>query len=361
MHHSSLNQLKCPSLSKGWTLFLFLCALSFQNFAQPVYPVDWGLKQFIIKDKKLGDISFHVDTTKLKQKAPLLIYTNGSGGYPLVIYHQKQNGGGQMLNTFDVNIIPTTKNDYHLILLDKPGVQFCDTITSNDNDTGSLLENYPVPEYYSKNLSLTWRVEAIKAVITYMIKNGYYDGKKLVVWGFSEGGQVVPRLAAEDKRVTHVVSEVGAGLNQFYDFIMVTRIKIAKGQLTHEEGQKEIDEMFKTIQDIYADPTSTTKFFSGHTYKRWASFCLDAPIESLIKLDIPIYMLVGSADVNSPIYGLDYVPLEFLRRGKKNLTYEVCVGCDHFQNVIQPSSPDEKGKSRGDEFMTRILEWLSKK
>ena len=43
-------------------------------------------------------------------------------------------------------------------------------------------------------------------------------------------------------------------------------------------------------------------------------------------------MLVGSSDENSPIYGLDYIPLEYLRLGKNNLTYDVCVDCDHFQN-----------------------------
>ena len=41
-------------------------------------------------------------------------------------------------------------------------------------------------------------------------------------------------------------------------------------------------------------------------------------------------MLVGTEDANSPIYGLDYVPLDFIRADKTNLTYDVCVGCNHW-------------------------------
>lgn len=329
----------------------------FLNFAQPVHPSDWGLKQFSINDKTVGRIGFYVDTTNIKRTAPILIYVNGSGGYPLGLFLQRESGS-QFLTTFEDNIIPKTKNEYHLVMLDKPGLSFCDTVVTNEKEIGTIMENYPVPAYYTEKLSLTWRVEAIKAVISYLVKNGYHDGRKIVAWGFSEGGQVVPKLAVEDNRVTHVVSVVGAGLNQLNDFINASRIKVIKGELTPQQGQDEIDTYMKNFRDIYADPTSTTKFFSGHTYKRWASFCSDVPLENLLKLKIPIYMLAGSADVNSPITGLDYVPLEFLRKGKKNLTYEVCVGCDHFQNVIESGDATERGKSRNNEFMIRILEWI---
>jgi pimeloyl-ACP methyl ester carboxylesterase len=348
---------KCSVRSRYGTLSLLLIFGSFLSFAQPVLPSDWGLKRFVINDKKLGPIGFYIDTTHIKRKAPILVYAHGSGGYPFVILVQKKSEA-QIMTTFENNIIPKTSNDYHLVMLDKPGLSFCDTVVTNDINT--VMEDYAVPAYYTKTLSLTWRVEAISAVITYLIKNGYHDGTKIIAWGFSEGGQVVPKLAAQDKRITHLVSVVGAGLNQFDDFINASRIKVIKGELTPQQSQDEIDTYMKNFKYIYEDPTSTTKFFEGHTYKRWASFCSDVPLESLVKLTIPIYMLAGSADVNSPIAGLDYVPLEFLRKGKKNLTYEVCVGCDHFQNVIQPSSPDEKGKSRNEEFMTRILEWLAR-
>ena len=65
-------------------------------------------------------------------------------------------------------------------------------------------------------------------------------------------------------------------------------------------------------------------------------------------------MIVATADNNSPVLGLDYVPLDFLRLHKTNLTYEVCVGCDHGLN-----SKDVKGKqvSHADYF-EKVLKWV---
>ncbi len=330
----------------------------FSVCAQPVYPKDWGLKRFTINEKSIGPIGFYVDTINITRKAPLLIFVNGSGGYPLCIYIESEKGG-QLMTTFQSDMIDLVGNDYHFVLIDKPGFNFCDTVQIEGNDPSQVMSTYQAPVYYHETLSLSWRVNSVKAVITYLIKNGYYDGKKIVAWGFSEGGQVVPRLATEDKRVTHVVSVVGAGLNQFYDFVTSVRVKVAKGELTHQQGQTQIDELLTTFKAIYADPNSTTKFFSGHTYKRWASFCGDVPLEHLRKLTIPIYKVVGSADVSSPIYGLDYIPLEFLRLGKKNLTYEVCIGCDHFQTIVESADDEDRGKNVGHEINQRILEWLA--
>jgi dienelactone hydrolase len=262
-------------------------------------------------------------------------------------------------STFDTDLLRDKAQEYHVAMIDKPGLSFCDTIRTNERDPYKILENYSPPDYYIQNLSLDWRVQSARAVISFLIKNGYFNSTKIVVWGFSEGGQVVPKLAAEDKRITHVVSVVGSGLNQFYDNIISARIKVAKGEYTHQEAQSEVDGYLSTFKEIYKNPAATDRTFSGHTYKRWASFCAEDPFVLLTKLSIPIYMLAGSADNNSPIYGLDYVPLEFARLGKENLTYDVCIGCNHFQTVVETTDENLKGKSLGDAYRKKISLWLN--
>ena len=180
-----------------------------------------------------------------------------------------------------------------------------------------------------------------------------WDGSKIVAYGYSEGGQVVPTLAVDDKRITHIISVVGSGLNQFYDSIVGWRIKAAKGEITQQRAQDSIDACFKQINDIYRHPNSTMLEYNGHSYKRWASFGQSAPFEKLRKLNIPIYMIVSTADNHSPIYGLDYVKLEFIRLGKTNLTYDPCVGCDHFLN-----SNDNGKMNNHRDYMAKILKWL---
>jgi hypothetical protein len=299
-----------------------------------------------------------VDAEDLNKKKPLFIEVNGSGGLPLCIYI-KGKGFGATFNTFSVPLKDAAKKQFHYIILDKPGTPFCDTIlTSNDAkhfDKHKLVSNYKFSEEYSKRLSLGWRVAATKKVITYMIQHGFWDGTQIVADGYSEGAQVVPALAVADKRVTHIVAMVGSGLNQLYDGIMAWRIKAAKREITHQQAQDSINANLKIIKDIYRHPENTTLEYEGHTYKRWASFGLNPPFEKLRMLNIPIYMVVSTADDNSPIFGLDYVELDFIRLGKTNLTYDTCVGCDHFFNRT-----DTSGTAGNGDFNAKILKWLGK-
>lgn len=324
---------------------------------QPLAPVDYGLKSFVIDDGELGKISFYVDTTNLREKAPILLSLNGSGGVPLSLLVRNEHSG-KFFNTFDTHLLLKTAADYHYVVLDKPGTPFADSVIITDDRLAEAVHNYKFSESYHHKLSLDWRVEATQKVLDFLIENGYSDQTKVVAWGFSEGGQVVPKLAAKDDRVTHVVSVVGAGLNQFYDDMTRYRVGAAAGSLTHQQAQDSINEKLAVIQDIYAHPYATDRFYAGHTYLRWTSFTTVDPLEYLKELTIPIYMLVGSADENSPIYGLDYVPLEFIRLHKTNLTYEVCVGCDHFQNREVMVGGEAVTESLGEAYTVKILNWI---
>lgn len=340
--------------------FVFSCLLlilQYHAFAQPVHPIDYGLKQFVLQDKKLGKVSFYVDTVRINQKAPLFLDVNGSGGMPLCLYMEGE-GYSSVMNTFNPAVMDRTKDKYHYIILDKPGTNFCDTIdivgSIDSINMYSIFENYQVSEEYTRRLSLDWRVEATMLAITFMIKHKYWDKSDIVALGYSEGGQVVPTLAFRDKRITHVIPIVGSGLNQFFDFILDYRIKSRTGQMSHEAAQDTINQLYGMIKDVYADPQSTTKFYSGHTYLRWSSFCSAIPLEALVHLHIPIYMIVGTADTNSPIYGLDYVPLEFMRLGKTNLTYDPCIGCDH--GLMTMDGPDPQFHL--EEYLDKVLKWV---
>jgi hypothetical protein len=336
---------------------LFFIYLPVKLIAQPVTPADYGLKQFSLKDPKLGLIRFYIDVENIQKKAPLFIEANGSGGLPLCIYIKGKHFGATY-NTFNDQLKAAVKKHFHYIILDKPGTPFCDTIVTDKDakhyDQHALISGYNFSKEYTNRLSLGWRVAATKKVITYMIQHHFWDGTKIVAYGYSEGAQVVPSLAVADKRVTHVVAIAGSGLNQFYDGTMAWRIKAAKGEITYQQAQDSIDADLKQIKDIYQHPEDTKLKYQGHSYKRWASFGLNPPIEKLRMLNIPIYMVVSTADNNSPIYGLDYVQLEFIRLGKTNLTYDACVGCDHYLN----STDSGKTINHGEEYMAKILKWL---
>jgi len=328
-------------------------------FAQPTQPADYGLKAFTITDNRLGEINFYVTASGIDSAKPLLIALDGSGPYPLAIYVQLKKKA-RILNTFDNDILKLA-DKFHIVLISKPGIPFCDTITINKEDAAGhdVMELAPSPDTYKQRACLYWRTDAASAVIDYLCENIPVDRKKLIVYGYSEGGQVVPRLALVNNKITHCASIVGGGLNQFYDWITAQRVRAAKGEISQQQAQHNIDSLMRSFADIYRYPQAANKEWDGHSYLRWSSYCTDIPLESLVKLNIPVFMAAGSVDKNSPIFGLDYVPLEFLRLGKQNLTFKV-YPTDHFFNETRKVNGKEKVISHKQEMINDLLTWLNK-
>lgn len=340
---------------------IILLTINFsQLFAQPTQPKDYGLKSFSIIDKKLGQINFYVSKENINKPKPLLIALDGSGYFPLVTL-VKLNKHETVYATFDQDILALSK-DYHVVLISKPGIKFCDTVITHLDSINfeTLAEQFlkPTEEFQRRN-SLYWRVNSASKVIDYLFNTIPIDKKKVIVYGYSEGGQVVPKLALTNKKITHCVSIVGGGLNQFYDFIIDLRVKAAKGEISNDEAQKGIDSLYQIFTDIYTHPTNTKKEWEDNTYLRWASYCTDMPLNSLTKLKIPIFMVACGNDKNSPVYGLDYVKLEFLRLGKHNLTYKVYPNCDHFFNETFEKDGKTIIINHKTEMINGMLKWLN--
>ena len=330
---------------------LFFGILTANLFAQPKTPDEYGLKQFCLKDKSLGEINFYVTKNGIEESKPLLILLDGSGHLPIYLLLKNDDGKSQIKGTIPFKYNELSKN-YHVVLISKPGTPFLDSIQVNTYEQYS--ENYKPSKEYTEKLSLEWRVNSSSKIIDYLSKEVEIKESEIIAIGYSEGGQLVPKLALENGKVTKIINIVGGGLNQFYDFITAERLNSQKGIITADQAQIKIDSLNLKFKDIYNNPNETNKFWLGHTYKRWASFCKDIPIENMQKLEIPILIIASGNDENSPISGLDYVNLEFIRKNKTNLTYKVYPNCDHW-------FIDQKTKSRKlGEMMEYVINWIEK-
>jgi len=338
---------------------IFLIPLLFVQhvFAQGVEPKDWGLKAFHIKDAQLGDINFYVTDEGIDQEKPLLFIAQGSGGLPTMILVQYGEKSLQ-LGTVPPDLIMRFSDQFHVAYMGKAGTPFCDTVKVEEVKPREILENYQPSEEYIQKCGLEWQVQASLLVIDSLCNMLPISGNKVIALGVSEGGRVVPRLAVENKNITHLVCMVSGGLNQFYSSIINKRIDAATGKLSHQEAQVIVDSLFGVYEKIYSDPHSTEKSWYGHPYQRWASFCTDIPLEHLAELDIPIYVLSGSADRNAPVLQADYIKLEFLRLGKTNLTYRVLPGCEHSLYEVVVEDGKEKGISHRDEAFGMVVDWI---
>lgn len=327
-------------------------------FAQGVAPKDWGLKSFHIKDTELGDISYYVTEKDIDREKPLLFVISGCRGLPTMLVVQCGDKSIQ-LGTVPPDQIQFFSEQYHVAFIGKAGTPFCDTVEVDEINPLKNLEDYQPSQEYIQKCGMEWEVKASSIALDSLCRTLRISENRVIAMGFSEGGHLAVKLAAENSRITHLVSVISNGLNQFYSSIINRRIDAATGKMTHQEAQAAIDDLYATYKEIYSDPRNKEKWYYGHPYQRWGSFCGDIPLTHLVKLEIPILLLNGSSDRNNPILQSDYVMLEFLRLGKTNLTYHVFPGCDHwFNEVVVKDGKKERISRRGEAFKT-ISDWLA--
>jgi pimeloyl-ACP methyl ester carboxylesterase len=327
-----------------FSLLLFLCGI---NYGLAQTKVENGFTQYSIKTKETETINFYLRGEGSNK--PLLIYLDGSGAYPLFQKTEDGIGSTVLLN------LKKLEKEFCVALISKPGVPFSDSVKTSP----SGYPIYPEPISYQRLIGLNWRVQSADQVIQYTLKNHLANSRKVVVIGFSEGAQVAPSLATKNKSITHIICFGGNGLNQLYDPIIQTRIKMATGQYTPEQAQYVVDSLLTTYKDIYRNPSDVKRQWYGHTYKRWFSFGSQPPVHQLLSLSIPIYWVSGGLDEN-PILSSDYIALAFIDVGKDNFNYKVYPNYDHSLNeVIMKNGQIVQMIPRYREVMEAAFEWLS--
>lgn len=333
-------------MKKYACLFTFLL-VSFVVTAQGTK--DTLFTHYTITEKGLGDVVVHVTKTETGKKKPLLIYLDGSGNFP--IYYRNKNG--RTSSSLAIGLRKYYK-DYIIAVISKPGTPFYDSLRYSESGRAW----YPENETYRQLYSLDWRAEAASAAINYLVKQLPVDTRQVIVMGYSEGSQVAPRVAVLNKKVTHVVCFVGNALNQLYDFILEARIKVHKDEISAEQGQAIVDSLYAEYEKIYKSPGSTDKYWYGATYKKWASFSKTTPLENMLQLNIPILYIAGGRDNNQTILDMDYARLEFMRKGKTNLTYKVYPNCDHFFQEKRTTDGKTEQTDRLDEVHQFAIDWI---
>ncbi len=335
---------------KNFLRSIFLLFLSLGCYSQHEQITDnWKTESILSKEN--GIINYHVYKNEIDKIKPVLLFLDGSGNFPL--YFLKSNGKYSTSTTLNFKKL---SNSFHIALISKPGIPFVDTIKLTESER----KYYPTSDTYKKYYSLNWRVNAGDLVINDILKKFKTDTSKIIVWGHSEGSQVAPAIAVKNSKVTHVISMMGNSLNQLYDFIINERISAEKGKITNRQAQSNIDSLFIEYEKIYKDPESITKEWFGETYYKWSSFTLTSPIENMLKLDIPILYVAGGADNNQNIINMDYARLEFLRKGKTNLTYKVFPNYDHY---FLETKKDSSGKSEWIDHLDEVnqfsINWIN--
>ena len=343
---------------KKTLLFFVVLLIVEKGVTQGVEPKDWGLEAFHVKDPKLGNIHFYVSQNGIDEEKPLMIVYSGCRGLPTYLVIQGEDKSIQ-LGTVPPDQIQTFADQYHVAFVGKAGTPFCDTMIVKEVNPLQNLEEYQPSHEYIQKCGMEWDIQATNVVIDTLCNMLTIAGNKIIVVGFSEGGMLAVRLASENKKITHLISVTSGVLNQFYSSIINRRMDAAMGHISHQEAQAKVDSLFAVYKKIYNNPQSTEKWYYGHPYKRWGSFCNFIPLEHLVKLHIPILFVNGSNDRNTPILQADYIQLEFIRLGKDNLTYHVMPGVDHWFYEIVEKDGQQTPIDHKKDFFQLARNWIA--
>lgn len=265
----------------------------------------------------------------LASKKPLLVFVDGSGAHSQFMVRDGKVGYG--LFGF---IADRFRNEFHVTTAEKRGIEFG---YFPKEHFGSAED---APEEYQHHATYEGRTGDVCLLIDTLLKQPNVDANRVVLMGMSEGADVAAHAAARDPRVTHVIFMSGGGPTQFFDLVTLRRKAMARDGASAEEIDSAVREMETEYRDIMARPDAFDKFFAGHAYKRWASFCAHPPVESLATSRAKLFLAHGTEDRSVPIESFDFTVSDLIRRGRKNVTVRRFPGRDH-------SLGDPKAEQKG--------------
>ena len=287
-------------------------------------------------------------------KKPLLLFRQGS--LPIPIFTRYSEGVSITTLPF---YFPDYLKEYHLAVIAKPGVPLVFDSSAVNQYFQDVMVNRAVSDKYLKNNNLDYYVATSDRVLNFLTHQPWVNDKKIVVVGGSEGYNVAAKLATVNKSITHLVAYSSHPNGRFDYLIRSARHKYLIGVATAKETQTQIDSLYLVWKDICSHPKSIEKKF-GDTYHAWSSFSEPA-VESLLKLDIPIYVSYGTRDSDWDIVEEnDLLPIRFVRAGKTNLTLKPCLDCDHSLFEIKKDAQGNVVEriNRSDEFARDFMQWL---
>ncbi len=274
----------------------------------------FGFKEYFIS---LGEdtIFFYYHQKPNSFPTKLVVHIQGTSPDPLFsIEKEKEQFATYRWFPADYTLL---NEEYGYVIIAKSGIS---PIQRKENN------NY---EKYHQINSLDHRVKQADTVINYLTRNVMKNAEKIIVYGHSEGAPVAAKLGTVNKKITHIGFWAGNALPDFYDFALFTSKATSKGKLTASRAKEDILELIKEFKEISENRNSTAaESKDDYSNKRWWSYS-EPPINNLLQIDIPIFVQVAGKDESAPIESTYLIPLEFIRLGKENLTYEICAECDH--------------------------------
>ena len=159
-------------------------------------------------------------------------------------------------------------------------------------------------------------------------------------------------MASASKSITHLALFPFSAGHGLFDGLVDLREQLDASAISAEDFKQKYERLVDTFRQIRTDARSKAKEFKSHTYRRWASYSFGAPLKDLLKVDIPVFLGIGSLDQTA--IGTDWVVAEFVKEEKDNLTCRNYVNYDHafFWHG------EDRVENRQNEVLHDLMEWV---
>lgn len=270
---------------------------------------------------------------------PAIVFLQGSGGdsvFPKI--------EGQQFVPIFFNSLKVLIDEWHVVFIEKRGVLLGDSVS------GSGFER--CSQEYVDHATREGRINDASRVIDCLLPMGLHDGSELILVGHSEGSHVAAGVSSINARLTHLVVFPFSAGHGLFDSLLHLREQLRRNEISEQAFLQEYDKLVSQFEAICEDPNSTDKQFAGHAYRRWSSYAFDWPLRDLLKVEIPIFLGVGSQDLSA--IGTDWTISEFVKAKKHNLTYRHYINHDHgfFEHK------GDKAHNRQKDVFCDVMSWV---
>lgn len=302
-----------------------------------------------LTDKK-DNIDFVVYKSQADIKKPILLFCQGSQPVPLFL-KMYDDTLDLSLSNFDLNYL---SKDYHVVVISRPFTPVIADTSQINYAYNYVTDKYNNPHSYDtlylKNDTKEITARRANKVWKFLKKQEWVDKSNFIIAGHSQGSREAVEIASTNKDVT-MIGLFGFSPNGRYEESIYRNRKMAeKGEITWEEA----DSLNIEQLDFYKRTLDDYENLKRPYLYSWKSFN-EPNLDKLLKLKIPIYVAYGSEDIVS--INCDFLPFEFAKEGKTNLTLKRYGGLEHnFFPVKDDGFPDYK-KPNWIEVMNRFIDW----
>lgn len=256
--------------------------------------------------QRLNDsyMDVYINKKHPEKKLPILILCQGSG------YDSNTKGFLGIAAKFEEQVVG--------LMIEKQGVKY--------GDTGDSLS-----PLYKENNTVYNRLYDYLRVLQYLRKNADWWNGDVYVFGGSEGGLLAGMLASYYPNVKGLAIICYGGGLKFGEAWPISSGLQKKLEGADSNAVRKEELAVKDTLDNIKQHATFLQSFSGddNTYAWWASVINLRLSNSLVDLDIPIFVGQGSEDVMAPPISAKRLQQVFQQSGKTNLFLKEYAGYDH--------------------------------